>query len=148
MPKKKNSKISVLASLLVDGESGSAYLGSEDGIFAIEATSSVGSIDLGFDQVSANAFVDVSTQTSFGESSVRMHPSFEGRFEIQTSLPWARPVVVIDDVEDPSGQRRKRGFSKNQSRRGTTSGNIWWGEEKEQGAVVMKTKVGMMRLAF
>lgn len=110
----------------------------------------MGPIDVRFDQVSVDASVDVSTQTSAGESSVHMYPYFEGSFDIRSSLPWSRHFIVVDEnVKDPSGRGRKRGFSVNFPRGGTASGNVWWGDlEKESGAVSMKTNVGESRLFF
>jgi hypothetical protein len=65
---------------------------------------------------------------------LQLHSAYEGRFFLETSL--SRPDVVVREVEDPSGQGRKRAIGVRAVKGNKIDGQVSWSEAgKERGEV-------------
>jgi len=69
---------------------------------------------------------------------VQLHSAYEGRFFLETSL--SRPDVVVREVEDPSGQGRKRNVDIRAVRGNRIDGDVSWSEAgKDRGEVLISS---------
>jgi len=69
---------------------------------------------------------------------VQLHSAYEGRFFLETSL--SRPDVVVGDVEDPSGQGRKRNVDIRAVKGNRIDGDVSWsGAGKDRGEVLISS---------
>ncbi|KIK97524.1 hypothetical protein PAXRUDRAFT_824829 [Paxillus rubicundulus Ve08.2h10] len=135
-----NGNIDVTASLLstreratkLDMRTSNSFIKSEvslstrsdsGGNFDVKAHTSNSMIDLKYDDSPLDACLISEAQTSNSAVSVKMHPAFEGAFEVASSNMG--PIVKDEKPSDPSGRRRRRILNQNKAR-GTISGSVYW----------------------
>jgi len=101
-----------------------------DSAFRIQSTTSNNHNDVAVKaQPLGTSLVTVDSKTSNSKASVLLPPPFEGSFTLRTSN--AQPNVVADDVEDPSGEGRRRQLT--WSRYGNTAnGLVNWGAPRSK----------------
>ncbi|KAI0249770.1 hypothetical protein BJV78DRAFT_1129034 [Lactifluus subvellereus] len=77
------------------------------GAFVVNTHTSNSPLEVDFLDQAPDSLLKFDAHTRNAPARVRLHPSFEGRFELKTSI---LPSVVTpdDDVEDPAGRGRKR----------------------------------------
>jgi hypothetical protein len=114
---------------------------------------STGPADISFPSSSTNSRLTfVGQSTGWGDTSVSLHPAYEGEIYAETTYPRVllTPIVNVNDyAQDPTGQGRKRNytlikdggrFSSNDIRRGW----IAWDEPDSDvanwGSVSLKTQ--------
>lgn len=69
------------------------------------------------------------SRTSNGRSDVKLHPAFEGKYALRTSNAQAQ--VLFEDVDDPSGEGRRRHTEITKISGGVVTGNVYWGDERQ-----------------
>jgi hypothetical protein len=94
-----------------------------EGKFDVSATTSNAKLNLEYDDAPVNARLTSKAKTSNGRASVKMHPAFEGTFELKTSN--ASPVLRDVRPSDPSGRGRRRTLNQYQNKK-TISGSVYW----------------------
>lgn len=95
------------------------------GKFDVKAHTSNGRVELGYEDSPLNALLTSDVTTSNSRTSVKMHPAFEGTFDISSSN--VGPVLSDNHVQDPSGRGRQRIISQNRNRN-RISGSVYWAE--------------------
>ncbi|KAH8993594.1 hypothetical protein EDB86DRAFT_3103177 [Lactarius hatsudake] len=121
-----NSVLSVDLSLISTFENGTS------GAFTVVTRTSNSPLEVNFSDHAPDGLLKLDAHTSNSPVEVRLHPSFEGTFKLQTSV---FPATVSPDLEvvDPAGRDRKR--SVNVSTIGRYSriihGDVAWKPEDE-----------------
>ncbi|KAF9224636.1 hypothetical protein BS17DRAFT_780184 [Gyrodon lividus] len=113
--KTSNSAIKSKVSLSTYSNSG--------GKFDVKAHSSNGMIDLKYDDSPLNAHLTSEAKTSNSHAIVKMHPAFEGTFEVSSSN--IGPAVQDRRASDPSGRGRQRIVNQNKTGN-KISGSVYW----------------------
>ncbi|KAJ7149237.1 hypothetical protein C8R43DRAFT_1007533 [Mycena crocata] len=117
-----------------------------DAAFDIGARSSNARVELAVLAIPLAVNLTLRARTSIGALAVALPSTYEGTFSAATSLAGMH-VNVDDEVEDPSGEGRKRRVNYGQVRRGLARGAIGWSEEgMERGAVDVRTSMGAVTL--
>ncbi|KAF9236999.1 hypothetical protein BU15DRAFT_76369 [Melanogaster broomeanus] len=88
-----------------------------------QITSTQCKLSLEYDDAPMNARLSSKAKTSNAQASVKMHPAFEGTFELKTSN--ASPVVRDVRPSDPSGRGRRRTLNQYKNKN-TISGTVHW----------------------
>ncbi|THU98898.1 hypothetical protein K435DRAFT_516958 [Dendrothele bispora CBS 962.96] len=115
------------------------------GSFKIEASNSLGAITLLTSQAPINSTVSLNAKTALSPVDVQMHPTFEGRFSVKTTLGKSQ-VTTDEKQEDPDRKGRKRvvDFGKVG---GATTGKAYWGDENSlRGEVMVETTLADAKL--
>jgi len=115
------------------------------GSFKISASNAVGPISLLTSRAPVNSTINVKAKTPLGPVQVQMHPTFEGRFSVQTTMGKSE-VTVDEEQEDPDKRGRKRSvdFSKAGS---ATIGKVYWGDANNlRGEVKLETTLANAEL--
>ncbi|KAK7438182.1 hypothetical protein VKT23_018114 [Stygiomarasmius scandens] len=115
------------------------------GSFKISASNAVGPISLLTSRAPVNSTINLKAKTALGPVQVQMHPTFEGRFSVQTTM-GKNEVTVDEEQEDPDKKGRKRSvdFSKAGS---ATIGKVYWGDANNlRGEVKLETTLASAEL--
>ncbi|KAF7428848.1 hypothetical protein PC9H_008080 [Pleurotus ostreatus] len=130
--KTSNGQICSSISLLKD------TVGSSGGVYDVEAFTSNAPLDIDFPTAPIDSTLSLDSKTSNGAASVSLHPTFEGRFELVSSL--FPPTVEKSTISDPSGRGRERTIQYTSLNRGVLSGKVQWaGSDKSDGRVLVKS---------
>ncbi|KIJ59790.1 hypothetical protein HYDPIDRAFT_118152 [Hydnomerulius pinastri MD-312] len=95
------------------------------GLFDVKAHSSNGRVSLEYEDSPLDARLTSRVTTSNSQASVKMHPAFEGSFEVTSSN--IGPALIQNRVSDPSGKGRERFVKQNRSGN-RISGSVYWAE--------------------
>lgn len=111
------------------------------GQFKVIGTTSLGALDLAFNEAPIGSTLLLDAQSSFAPATVKLHKTYEGEFVLATSMK--RTVVTVDDrVEDPAGKGRKRKFNIREAGTSHVSGSVSWSQGGEiLGAVNIETSL-------
>ncbi|KAF4598791.1 hypothetical protein EYR38_007199 [Pleurotus pulmonarius] len=130
--KTSNGQIRSSISLLKDTE------GSSGGVYDVEAFTSNAPLDINFPTAPVDSTLSLDAKTSNGGAEVSLHPTYEGRFELVSSL--FAPSVEKSAVSDPSGRGRERTIQYTSLNKGILSGNVQWtGSDESDGRVLVKS---------
>ncbi|KAF8911655.1 hypothetical protein CPB84DRAFT_1762498 [Gymnopilus junonius] len=119
------------------------------GSFEVTTSTSNAPLVVTFPASPVDSKLNLKGSTSNAQAAVFLHPAYEGSFDLHTSL--ARPSVNRNpEVEDPTGQGRKRVLEISNYGRPSTTGNVYWGagERKSEGSVVVRTSISPVVLAL
>ncbi|KAL4259465.1 hypothetical protein AB1N83_008607 [Pleurotus pulmonarius] len=109
------------------------------GIYHIETITSNAPLSVDFPVAPVNSTLSLDGKTSNAPATVSLHPTYEGRFKLITSL--FTPVLEKSSVDDPSGRGRERSIE-SRSSRGVLSGRVQWrGSDKSEGMVQVKSSI-------
>ncbi|RPD57421.1 hypothetical protein L226DRAFT_573452 [Lentinus tigrinus ALCF2SS1-7] len=97
-----------------------------DGSFDVVAHTSNSPLTVAFVEQPANSRLVASLQTANGPASVKMHPAFEGQFELRSSF-FMPPTMTEGRVQDPAGAGRARTVTKHGVGSGAITGSVSWG---------------------
>ncbi|KAM5544936.1 hypothetical protein V8D89_001047 [Ganoderma adspersum] len=99
------------------------------GSFAVSASTQNGAVDLSFPEQPVDSNLTLSASTSGSHATIRLHPAFEGQFEIMTFEP---PTFAPDvRVADPAHRGRTRSWTFAQSTKWTWRGFVTWGSPND-----------------
>ncbi|KAG9221279.1 hypothetical protein CCMSSC00406_0008886 [Pleurotus cornucopiae] len=130
--KTSNGQIRSAISLLRDTE------GSVGGVYDVEAFTSNAPLNINFPTAPVDSTLSLDAKTTNAGADVSLHPTYEGRFELVSSL--FAPVVEKSTVNDPSGRGRERTIQYSSLNRGVLSGKVQWaGSDKSDGRVLVKS---------
>ncbi|KAF9494205.1 hypothetical protein BDN71DRAFT_1393660 [Pleurotus eryngii] len=130
--KTSNGQIRSVINLLRDTE------GSVGGVYGVEAFTSNAPLNINFPTAPVDSTLSLDAKTSNAGADVSLHPTYEGRFELVSSL--FAPVVEKSTVNDPSGRGRERTIQYSSLNRGVLSGKVQWaGSDKSDGRVLVKS---------
>jgi len=119
------------------------------GLFTVEARASSGKIDLAFPFASPRSLLDMESSVKHGENHVQLHPSYEGKFHLQSSR-WGHVSDLLRyDVKDPEGRSRVRRIEMDRNDPKSVHGEAWWedeGRDRVEGSVHVKTEFGKVEL--
>ncbi|KAG9227349.1 hypothetical protein CCMSSC00406_0004112 [Pleurotus cornucopiae] len=115
--KTSNGPIRSFISLLRDKECSSG------GIYSIKTTTSNAALGVDFPTAPVNSTLSLDSKTSNAPATVSLHPTYEGRFDLLSSL--FTPVLEKSSADDPSGRGRERTIESHSSR-GVLSGRVQW----------------------
>lgn len=103
--------------------------------YTILAATALGKVNVNFTDSPVNSRLLLKANSTLSSVDVQLHSAYEGRFFLETSL--SRPDVVVREVEDPSGQGRKRHIDSIRAIKGNKiDGDVSWSEAgKERGDV-------------
>ena len=103
---------------------------STGGSFDVGAWTSNGKVEINFVDQPVDSELSLTARTSNAPIAALLHPAYEGKFRIATSI--FRPSVIDLGSKDPSGQGRERSLKVGEGHgyRGLVNGSTWWGEEK------------------
>ncbi|KAF9264504.1 hypothetical protein L218DRAFT_998472 [Marasmius fiardii PR-910] len=119
------------------------------GKFNITSGVSAGAITLNTVVAPKDSTVDLTAHSSIGAIDVTMHETFEGKFDLASSV-FSPPTVENRKEKDEDGRERKIEYG--QVGRGAVHGNVWWDagegntDGKERGNVDMKNSLGTVVL--
>ncbi|KAG1746397.1 hypothetical protein EDB19DRAFT_1873521 [Suillus lakei] len=116
------------------------------GIFDVETRTSNGPVNLKYTDMPVNSILRSETRSSNAAMSVKLHSTFEGSFDVDTS----NAAIMLKElpVEDPSGQGRRREVTQRRERY-RLRGSAHWGESKEiKGHATVKTSNGRVELVI
>lgn len=103
-------------------------------------------LHLSFVDAPVDSTLTLDAHTANSPAEVSLHKTFEGKFELSSSV-WFTPEVQWHPVDDPAKRERKRRVSVSQVGRGHVQGNVAWAEEGEtRGEVTVKTSNSPVRL--
>ncbi|KAG7087654.1 hypothetical protein E1B28_013602 [Marasmius oreades] len=121
------------------------------GKFNITSGFSAGSVILNTIVAPKDSTVDLTAHGSVGAIHVTMDKTFEGKFDVGTSV-LSRPTIVERKEKDEDGRERK--FEYSQVGRGVVQGNVWWDADdgntdgKERGNVEIRNSLGHVSLTL
>ena len=119
------------------------------GSFKVTTRTSNGPLTVKFLAMPAGSVLYYEGSTGNGPVNIKIHPTFEGEFTIQTSR-WCTPSVETDNTAvDPRGRGRRRVVQlKETTRSGVASGTVrWWPlEDMVLGSINVKTSNGPTNL--
>ncbi|KAG2153221.1 hypothetical protein DEU56DRAFT_773780 [Suillus clintonianus] len=116
------------------------------GIFDVETRTSNGPVTLEYTDVPVDSILRSETRSSNAAMSVKLHSTFQGSFDVDTSN--AAAMLKELPVEDPSGQGRRRKVTQRRERY-RLRGSAYWGESKEiEGHATIKTSNGRVELVI
>ncbi|KAF8586657.1 hypothetical protein K439DRAFT_1408598 [Ramaria rubella] len=109
--------------------------------FSVSATTSNGILDVTFPEAPTSPFSHLSFigKTSNSRSSVKLHPTYEGSISLSTSTFLSPKVLSNSNIEDPSGQGRRRTVHSTTVGNGHLEANVKWGTDEGSGNVVITT---------
>lgn len=111
------------------------------GAFAVNAHTSNSPLEVNFLDQAPDSLLKLDAYSSNSPAGVRLHPSFEGIFELKTSI-FPSVVTPDVDVEDPAGRGRKRTINVKAGRGGwIVHGDAAWVPEDPELAPAGKVKV-------
>ncbi|KAG5641350.1 hypothetical protein DXG03_005456 [Asterophora parasitica] len=116
------------------------------GKFKIGISTSNAPLDLNFSDAPVNSVLLLDAHTSVSRATVQLHKTFDGTFDISSSLK--RPVVVWEgNPEDPAGEGRTRKVAVD-VRGSTVSGSARWSGSDEliPGRVSVTTSLSPLTL--
>ncbi|KDQ26040.1 hypothetical protein PLEOSDRAFT_1046098, partial [Pleurotus ostreatus PC15] len=138
--KTSNGPIRSFISLLRDKECSSG------GIYSIKTTTSNAALGVDFPTAPVNSTLSLDSKTSNAPATVSLHPTYEGRFDLLSSL--FTPVLEKSSADDPSGRGRERTIESHSSR-GVLSGRVQWaGSNESEGRVQVKSSIAPVVLKF
>ncbi|KAI1788349.1 hypothetical protein LXA43DRAFT_1159986, partial [Ganoderma leucocontextum] len=102
------------------------------GSFAVSASTQNGAVDLSFPAQPADSTLTLSASTSNSPATVRLHPAYEGRFEIGTVNG---PVAFAPDehAQDPARRGRSRVWVLTERTMKVWRGMVSWGRPNDPG---------------
>ena len=103
-------------------------------------------LHLQFFDAPVDSALGLQAETSNSPAEVSLHKTFEGEFELASSLFFV-PEVQWHPVDDPAGRGRERRVSVGQVSRSHVRGNVGWDEDGgRRGDVSVKTSNAPLRL--
>ncbi|KIK05412.1 hypothetical protein K443DRAFT_130445 [Laccaria amethystina LaAM-08-1] len=125
--------INVSIELVGDSKGGDARDGPTKE-YTILASTALGKVNVNFTDSPVDSRLLLKANSTLSSVDVQLHSAYEGRFFLETSL--SRPDVVVREVEDPSGQGRKRAIGVRAVKGNKIDGEVSWSEAgKERGEV-------------
>jgi len=112
---------------------------SRGGVFNVEAKTSNSPLLVIHTTAPVDSLLTLDAQTSNSAAHVAMHPTFEGTFHAKTSNNAISVLGLDDDVEDPSGEGRKRIAHINSIKGKTVDGSAYWGTKKDRAGELTVT---------
>lgn len=93
--------------------------------------------------------LQLNVMSSNAAAKATLHPAFEGLFTLRTSNAAAR-VINSSNVEDPSGEGRKRSIHIDHKDKGQIFGKIFWGEwsNKNKWGLHISSRNGLVEADF
>jgi len=118
------------------------------GSFFIDTKSNILPVRLNFDDAPVNSTLTLTSRTFVGPIDVDLHPTYEGTFSLSSDL--GPPVVnVSDEVEDPTGEDRKRTVKFHRTHGRAIVGEVGWGSARVDGSSIdLKSDIGTPRLGL
>ncbi|GLB42379.1 hypothetical protein LshimejAT787_1103940 [Lyophyllum shimeji] len=115
------------------------------GQYQVSASTSNAALDLKISEAPVRHALSLDADTSLGPVLVQVHPTYEGTFDVATSL--LRPEIVWKGVEDPEGKGRRRKVEVHTDG-SRASGRIRWSDEDPEspGKINVKTSLAPLRL--
>lgn len=118
------------------------------GEFEVNAGLKNGDIELKFTDTPVDSVLRCRAETISGEVEVELDSAFEGTYSLQSIL--GKRVVSQHNVEDPSGEGRRRVVSLNEAF-GRLEGELRWVESdgsssENEGYVVLKSVTAPLKL--
>ena len=96
------------------------------GSFDVVAHTTNAGLTVAFVEQALHSRLVASLQTTNAPASVKMHPAFEGQFELRSSF-FFPPTLTEGRVRDPAGVGRVRMVAKHGVGPGTVAGSVSWG---------------------
>ncbi|KAI0753418.1 hypothetical protein C8Q80DRAFT_1095853 [Daedaleopsis nitida] len=119
---------------------------STKGKYWVSARTANAPLRLAFVDAPVDSTLTLEADTANFPAEVSLHKTFEGKFDISSSMWWT-PEVQWHPVEDPAKRERKRQVSVGQVARSHVRGNVAWDEDgKNRGEVTLKTSNSPVRL--
>ncbi|TFK25381.1 hypothetical protein FA15DRAFT_639645 [Coprinopsis marcescibilis] len=120
----------------------------DGGKFSVSASTVRGRISLDFPEAPVDHALDLDAVTVLDKIDVRLHPAYQGSFQLKTVLDRVK-LQVNDSVEDPAGKNRKRVVQTTSVTSNVLDGATWWEEEyRKLGSVLLKTTLGSVVLSL
>ena len=146
MAKLTTSNAPVKAESVLTSTSDSGLKEKVGGNFSIEASTKNAHIRLGFESAPINSELRVNTRTAMGPAEVQLHPTFQGGFDLKTTLGRVK-VEDRSGAEDPEGKDRKRVVEMDKVTGNRAYGSVYWDEEqKGLGQITVETVLGPVSL--
>ncbi|KAF5354947.1 hypothetical protein D9756_005640 [Leucocoprinus leucothites] len=108
--------------------------------FLVNTHTSNSRLDVTFRDAPVDSILTHRGSTSNSPADVRLHPTFEGHFSLNSHSGLFNPIVHEHQVDDPAGRGRRRNVSY-RNVRGYVDGDVKWGgsNEKKRGNVDVST---------
>ena len=118
------------------------------GSFFIDTGSGISPVRLNFDGAPVDSTLTLTSKTLAGPIDVDLHPTYEGTFSLSSDM--GPPVVnVSDEVEDPTGEGRKRTVKFHRTHGRVMVGEVGWGSARVDGSSIdLKSEIGTPRLGL
>ncbi|KAJ3508822.1 hypothetical protein NLJ89_g5547 [Agrocybe chaxingu] len=115
-----NARLDLAISLLTESESGTG------GEYTVDGHTNNSPVRISFPTAPVNSTLVLTGTTSNSPATVELHPTYEGTVSLSTSSWFAAELRWDGDVEDPSGDGRRRLVDESNRRRGVFEGAIHW----------------------
>jgi len=102
--------------------------------YHVEAKTSNSPLTINFATAPVGSTLDLDASTSNSPAKVSLHSTYEGIFNLSTSI-FRPQVVAAEEVEDPKGKERKRTVTIDRiNGHNKVDGKVFWGDEEKSEA--------------